>query len=94
MSVPAPTDGWGSRLAEYIQEKIRHESQEIQPRDDGSIVFEAEVAETVELKSWIMSRGANALVLEPESLRDEIRAEAMAMVDMHNVGREEKPLKA
>ena len=48
----------------------------------------------MELKSWIMSWGANALVLEPASLRDEIRSEAMAMVDMHNVGREEKPLKA
>jgi len=53
-----------------------------------------EVAETVELKSWIMSWGANAPVLEPESLRDEIQAEAMAMVDRHKVEREEKPLEA
>jgi len=71
---------FSSEVAGYVKEKIWHESQEIHPRDDGSIIFEAEVAETVELKSWIMSWGANALVLEPEFLGDEIRSEAMAMV--------------
>ncbi|HDZ23089.1 MAG TPA: transcriptional regulator [Desulfobacteraceae bacterium] len=71
---------FSSGIAEYIQEKIWHESQEIHPQGDGSVIFEAEVAETVELKSWIMSWGANALVLEPESLRDEIRAETNTLL--------------
>ena len=81
-------------VAGYIKEKIWHESQEILPQKDGSLVYEAEVAETVELKSWIMSWGANAFVLEPESLREEIGAEAMAMLERHNAEQEEKPLKA
>jgi predicted DNA-binding transcriptional regulator YafY len=85
-----------SDVAGYIKEKIWHESQEIYPQDDGSIIFEAEVAGTGEIKFWIMSWGSHALVLEPESLRDEIRAEAEAMLGKYieEIGKEEKPLTA
>jgi predicted DNA-binding transcriptional regulator YafY len=38
------------------------------------------VAGTEEIKFWVMSWGSKALVLEPESLREEIRAEAEAVV--------------
>jgi len=58
--------------AGYIKEKICHDSQEINQQDDGSIIFEAEVAGTDEIKFWIISWGSNAEVLEPESIRDEI----------------------
>ena len=67
-------------MAGYIKEKIWHESQNIYPQNDGSIIFEAEVAGTDEIKFWIMSWGSHALVLEPESLMDEIREEAQAML--------------
>lgn len=63
-------------IAGYIKEKIWHESQQMHVQDDGSIVFEAEVAGTDEIRFWIMSWGSRATVLEPASLRDEIRAEA------------------
>jgi predicted DNA-binding transcriptional regulator YafY len=63
-------------VAGYIEEKIWHESQQIEEEDDGSVIFEAEVAGTDEIKFWIMSWGSHALVLEPDSLREEIRAEA------------------
>ena len=65
--------------AGYIKEKIWHETQELQTQKDGSIIFEAEVAGTDEIKFWVMSWGSKALVLEPASLADEIRAEAEAM---------------
>ncbi|MEJ2025770.1 MAG: WYL domain-containing protein, partial [Deltaproteobacteria bacterium] len=68
------------------------EIPEIHSRDDGSVVFEAELAETVELKSWILGWGADALVLEPESLREEIRAEAMAILDRYHAAPKEKPV--
>ena len=45
---------------------------------DGSIVFEAEVAGTEEIKFWVMSWGSKSLVLEPDSLREEIRVESEA----------------
>ena len=56
-------------IAGYIKEKIWHESQNIHTRKDGSIIFEAEVSGTDEIKFWIMSWGSKALVLEPESLK-------------------------
>ncbi len=44
--------------AGYIKEKIRHDTQEIISQKDGSIVFEAEVAGTEEIKFWVMSWGS------------------------------------
>ena len=70
-------------VAGYIKEKIWHESQKIEKHNDGSIVFEAEVAGTEEIKFWIMSWGASALVLEPESLRDDILKETEVIIERY-----------
>ena len=67
-------------IVDYIREKIWHETQQIAVQNDGSIIFEAEVAGIDEIKFWILKWGAKAAVLEPESLRDEIRKEAEAIV--------------
>jgi predicted DNA-binding transcriptional regulator YafY len=47
---------------------------------DGSVIFEAEVAGTEEIKHWVLKWGAKAEVLAPESLRQEIRREAEEMM--------------
>jgi predicted DNA-binding transcriptional regulator YafY len=70
---------FSSDVAGYIREKIWHESQAIETQKDGSILFEAVVAGTEEVKFWIMGWGAHARVLEPESLRSEILTEAEAV---------------
>ena len=67
-------------IAGYISEKIWHDTQTIEKQKDGSILFTAEVAGTEEIKFWIMNWGSKALVLEPESLKEEIQAEAKAML--------------
>jgi predicted DNA-binding transcriptional regulator YafY len=67
-------------IAEYIKEKIWHQSQKLHDTPDGSVLFEANVACTKEIKAWIMRWGAKAIVLEPEELRDEIRNEAVEMM--------------
>jgi predicted DNA-binding transcriptional regulator YafY len=83
--VPEKIKIWFSpEVAGYIQERIWHESQAIHQQKDGSIIFEADVAQTPELISWIMSWGARAEVLEPKSLKDEIHAEALAMLKAYN----------
>ena len=69
--------------AGYIQEKVWHESQKILPQKDGSLIFEAEVAGTDEIKYWIMTWGAKAEVLEPASLREDIRREAAEILAMY-----------
>ncbi|MCJ7594228.1 MAG: WYL domain-containing protein, partial [Desulfobacterales bacterium] len=74
-------------VAGYIKEKIWHESQEITDGKDGSVVFEAEVAGTDEIKFWIMSWGSKAEVLEPTSLREETRTEAEAVMRIYGESR-------
>jgi predicted DNA-binding transcriptional regulator YafY len=69
--------------AGYIREKIWHDTQEILPQKDGSIVFEAEVTGTDEIRFWVMSWGSKAEVLEPQSLREEIKAEAEVMAEKY-----------
>jgi predicted DNA-binding transcriptional regulator YafY len=71
---------FSSDVAGYIREKIWHESQQIHPQDDGSIIFEAEVAGTDEIKYWIMSWGSKTVVLSPETLREEIQEEAALLL--------------
>jgi predicted DNA-binding transcriptional regulator YafY len=66
-------------IAGYITEKSWHPSQRLSARADGSVVFEAEVAGTEEIKHWIMKWGGKAVVLAPQSLREEIRREAETM---------------
>ncbi len=62
--------------AGYISEKNWHPSQEITEEEDGSIIFKATVAGLDDVKFWIMKWGASAIVLEPESLKNEILLEA------------------
>jgi predicted DNA-binding transcriptional regulator YafY len=82
--------------AGYIKEKIWHDNQEIVLQKDGSIVFEAKVAGTEEIKFWVMSWGSKAEVLEPQSLREEIRAETEAAVEKYGkaVARREESARA
>jgi predicted DNA-binding transcriptional regulator YafY len=91
---PTKTTVWfDADIAGYIKEKIWHESQVIHPQDDGSIIFEVDVAVTDEIKSWIMGWGAKAEVLEPESLRGEIREEVGGMLERYKepLARKAKP---
>ena len=68
-------------IAGYISEKVWHSSQRIHEQIDGSVIFEAEVSGTDEVKFWVMSWGSKALVLEPEFLREEIRSECALTLD-------------
>lgn len=71
-------------IAEYIREKIWHETQTIESLPDGAIIFEAEVAGIAEIKFWLLKWGAKARVIEPEALRQAILAEAEAMARNYN----------
>ena len=73
-------------IAGYITEKIWHDSQIIEHEPDGAVLFTAEVAGTDEIKFWILNWGAKAEVLEPISLREAIRTEARAMLEVYGRG--------
>ena len=63
--------GWAS----YVEEREWHASQSIEQRSDGRLDLMMEVGATQELANWILSFGGGAEVIEPRSLRDEVRAE-------------------
>lgn len=59
----------------HVEEHRWHESQQILPLEDGRIELIMEVGGTPEIRNWVLSFGSGAEVLEPESLRDEVRSE-------------------
>ena len=72
---------FSSKVAGYIREKTWHATQELTVLEDGSLLFEAEVAGTEEIKHWVLQWGAQAEVLSPAALRRSIRQEAAGMLD-------------
>ena len=58
--------------ARYIKQRIWHPSQEIEEQDNGEIILSFQASGFYDIKSWILSHGADAEVLEPAALREEI----------------------
>src|SRR5262249_53481471 len=67
--------------ARYVKESKWHASEVKTRHRDGSLTLRLRLSNTVEVKSWILSFGASALVLEPESLRTEIAAELERLLE-------------
>ena len=67
-------------VARYVREKTWHSSQHLSSEPDGSLLFEVELDNTRELKTWIQSFGPTAMVLQPASLRQEIIQDAVGVL--------------
>jgi predicted DNA-binding transcriptional regulator YafY len=76
------------KVAGYIQEKVWHPTQVLEPQPDGSLIFSAEVAGLQEIRFWVLKWGADATVLAPVALREAIVREAGRMLSNygHNRG--------
>jgi predicted DNA-binding transcriptional regulator YafY len=61
--------------ARYAAERQMHVSQQAESQRDGSAIITWKLTSTREIRGYILSFGAAAEVLEPASLRDEIRGE-------------------
>lgn len=59
--------------AAYVEEREWHASQSTRQLPDGRLDLEMEVGATSELASWVLSFGAAAEVLEPTSLRKDVK---------------------
>ena len=66
---------FAQRRALYVKEHVWHHSQRVEPADGGAVELTMDVGTGDELRQWILSFGADALVLEPSSLREELAAE-------------------
>jgi predicted DNA-binding transcriptional regulator YafY len=62
------------KVAARVQEARWHPSQSVRVDDDGSLVWRARVAGTIEVRLWVLQWGDDAEVLEPASLRDDVAA--------------------
>jgi predicted DNA-binding transcriptional regulator YafY len=63
-------------VAPYIRERIWHPTQTIRELGDGRIELALDVADTVEVRRWLLGFGGDVEVLEPASLREAIVREA------------------
>lgn len=64
-----------AHAAPYIKERKRNDSQKIKIRNDGGIDFHIQVNHLIEVKSWVMSWGKHATVVQPNELAVDIRDE-------------------
>ena len=59
-------------VAGRVAETRWHPSEVREPEPDGSLVWRATVAGTIEIRIWILSWGSEVEVLEPAGLRDDV----------------------
>ncbi len=81
---------FASGVARYIRERLWHPSQRFHDLPDGRLEMSLQVADTAEVRRWILGWGAQAEVLEPVAMREALREEALAVAAA--LGRSRKPL--
>lgn len=63
---------FASEVAQYVEEHHWHASQQLTRLKDGSLRAKFELSALEEIKSWVLSFGAKAVVEEPERLKEQI----------------------
>ena len=66
--------------AQYLISSPWHDSQNIEEENEEEVVFSFRVHPTYEFRSLVLSLGKDGTILEPASLRDEIREELKNML--------------
>lgn len=72
--------------APYVRRRIWHASQRLDDEADGSVRLTLDVEGTVELKTWLLGWGAQVEVIEPSTLRDEMRTAGEGIAARHARG--------
>ena len=66
------------RQARWIRERRWHPPARLQEQLDGGVVLHLHIAETTEIRRWVLQFGHEAEVLSPESLRKEVAKDLAA----------------
>ena len=66
--------------ARYVQESTWHETQQLFPQPDGTVIAEFQLPDIEEILKWILSFGPSATALEPPALVEKIREEVQQML--------------
>jgi len=65
--------------APYIMERHWHDSQKFYPQENGSTIMELQVGNLWEVKRWLIGWGADAEILNPVSLIEQVHSEIERM---------------
>jgi len=81
------------RVANRVRETRWHRSERLDEQPDGSLIWQARVAEVQEMVPWIRGWGADVEVLEPPELREKMMGEARRLArrygwEVHRTHRE------
>jgi predicted DNA-binding transcriptional regulator YafY len=66
-------------VAPHVRGRLWHPSQELRELPGGKLEMRLTVADTIEVRRWLMGFGAGVQVLAPLALREAIRHEAAAL---------------
>lgn len=69
-------------VARYIRDRLWHPTQKIRALSDGRLEMSLRVADTLEVRRFILGYGAQAEVVEPPSLREALWREIAAAASM------------
>ncbi|WP_339674692.1 WYL domain-containing protein, partial [uncultured Gimesia sp.] len=73
-------------VVRILQEKKFHSSQRLSYKNDGSVIAEYQLTGFEEIRSWLLSFGRHARVLEPTDLVEMIRDELDLMINVYTLG--------
>ncbi|MFQ3633328.1 CRISPR-associated helicase Cas3' [Roseiflexus sp.] len=77
---------FNARVARRVQESRWHRSERVDLQADGSLIWQAQIAEPKEMLPWIRGWGADCEVLAPDWLRKKMEREVQEMVRVYGVG--------
>ncbi len=66
-------------VARYIRDRLWHPSQKFRELADGRLELSLRVADTLEVRRWVLGYGPDAEVTEPASIRRSLREQAEAL---------------
>ena len=72
--------------ARWVEEKIWHESQKNTKLPEGGLEMTFRVTGLDEIKRWILSFGPEAVVLEPEKLKEMVRKDLSRNLAQYSTG--------
>ncbi len=78
---------FSERVKPRVLETRWHPSQQTRPDPDhpNALLWEVQVADTLDLTPWIRSWGADCEVLEPKELREALTREAQSLAELYQV---------